>query len=158
MGELGPLVAVGGEGPDHEGGVAEHADELLLDRQRQLLEVLQKERAALGLVDLADGVADGTRERAPLVPEELALEERLGERRAVHGLERPVAPPGVDVHRPGHELLARAALAGEEDGGVGARQLLDAPEQLLHGRRGADEVTGRAERSAGGEGRSAHHA
>ena len=57
-------------------------------------------------------------EGAALVAEELALEERVRDRGAVDRDERMVAARGEHVDRPREELLARPALALEEDGGV----------------------------------------
>jgi hypothetical protein len=44
----------------------------------------------------------------------------------------------VIVQRLGHELLAGAGLAGDQHGGVGARELLEPREQLAHLDRAAD--------------------
>ncbi len=44
------------------------------------------------------------------------------------------------MERARRELLAGAALAGEQYGGLGAGELLDAAEDQLHGGRAADEV------------------
>ena len=54
---------------------------------------------------------DGAREGALDVAEELALEQRLGDRAAVDGHERAVAPGAGGVNRARHQLLADAALA-----------------------------------------------
>jgi len=60
--------------------------------------------------------------------EGLALEHILCESRAVDG-QKPPGPPGVLVNGPGHELLARVALAGDQHrclaGGHGADGLAD---------------------------------
>ena len=71
--------------------------------------------------------------------EELALEERLREARAVHGLERTPGAPGRPVDGARHHLLPRAAAAGDEDGHLRHRHGPDALEHLLHRRRSADE-------------------
>jgi len=64
------------------------------------------------------------------VPEELALEECLRQRGAVDGHERScrALAPGVDGAR--GDLLADAALAQQQDGRVGARDLAQG---ILHG-------------------------
>ena len=78
-------------------------------------------------------------ERAPLVPEELRLGQSLRERGAVHGHERPGLPGASPVDRLRHELLARSALAGHEDGRVGGSHLLDDREKSAHARALAHE-------------------
>ena len=51
------------------------------------------------------------------MPEKFALKKTLDHARRMHGNERPRPPAGrVDV--PGHELLARARLAADQDGHV----------------------------------------
>src|SRR5207245_10845717 len=73
--------------------------------------------------------------RAPFAAEQLALQDRLGDRRAVDRHERTLRAAGVLVKRAREELLAGSALAEEE-----------------HSRRArgrlADHVQGRAQRWA----------
>ena len=54
-----------------------------------------------------------------LVAEELGLEERLRQRRAVDGHERALRAGARVVDRAGHQLLARAGLPLDEHGGLG---------------------------------------
>src|SRR5438132_14063354 len=65
----------------------------------------------------------GVGERAALVPEQLGLEERFRNRRAVDRHERTIGPRPDTVDQPGDEALARARarLAVEEDRGQMAR-------------------------------------
>ena len=66
---------------------------------------------------------DGAGERALLVAEQLALEQRRGNRGAVDGDERPVAARAQRVERAREQLLAGAALAAQQHRGVGRRRL-----------------------------------
>ena len=66
----------------------EHAEELHLEVQRQLADLVEEERAAVGLLEEAAAVGRRVGERALLVAEELALEEVLGDGAAVDGDER----------------------------------------------------------------------
>ena len=59
------------------------------------------------------------RERALLVAEQLALEERLRDRPAVHRHERGGGPGAGLVDCPGHELLASSGLARDHHREVG---------------------------------------
>ena len=77
----------------------------------------------------------GAGERPLQVSEELALDQAGAERGQADRQERAVAPAAVAVDRPGDQLLAGAALAGDEDRDVGRRDQGDALEQVLHGRR-----------------------
>src|SRR5262249_23004704 len=90
------------------------AQELRLQRERHVADLVEKERAALSGLE-APGARLDAGGHAALDAEELGLEEALGQRRAVdrdEGLLRPLAA-GVD--HAGDELLARAALAGDEN-------------------------------------------
>src|SRR5439155_1136976 len=61
----------------------EHAQDLRLERERHVGDLVQEERAARGDLELADAPLDRAREGAALVAEELALEELVGDGRAV---------------------------------------------------------------------------
>src|SRR4051794_4009984 len=67
----------------------ERAEQLGLDRERQLADLVEEHGSAVALLEDADLLRDRPRERAPVVPEQLALGERLGERGAVEGDQRP---------------------------------------------------------------------
>ena len=64
-------------------------------------------------------------ERAALVPEQLALQQRLGQRGAVEPDERVVAPGRAAMDPLGEHLLADAGLAGDQHGDLAARDALD---------------------------------
>jgi hypothetical protein len=66
------------------------------------------------------------------VPEQLALDERRGDRGAVHGDERSLAPLGEPVQRSRHELLPGAGLAEDGHGRLGGRDALDEVEDVPH--------------------------
>ena len=60
------------------------AQELRLDAERQRVDVVEKERPAVGELEAAEASRRRAREGALLVAEELALEQGLGHRRARH--------------------------------------------------------------------------
>ncbi|HVP92021.1 MAG TPA: hypothetical protein VMS75_12490 [Terriglobales bacterium] len=72
--------------------------------------------------------------------EELRLDELLGNGGAVDLDELLLGPQAVGVDGPGDELLARAALALDEDGRVGRGDLEDLPPELPHQGMAADEL------------------
>ena len=76
----------------------------------------------------------GAGEGALLVAEELAFEQRLGERGAVDGHEGAAGARAAAVEGAGDELLARAALAAQQHGRVGGRDPGDAAADLAHHR------------------------
>ena len=130
------------EPPDpHEGLVVEEAQELRLARQRRLRDLVEEERAAVRDLDEAAPRPDGAGEGPALVTEQLALEERLADRRAVHLDERALPARALGVEHPRHQLLARAALAGDEHRAHPARrELTDQRPQRHRCRRGPDHL------------------
>ena len=97
-------VAVGGRdqphvGPDRfaaadalEGLVLQHAQQLGLHRQRHVADLVEEQRAAAALLELADPAAVGAGEGALLVAEQLAFQQVLGDGGAVDGVKRRPAP------------------------------------------------------------------
>src|SRR5262249_10126618 len=118
----------------------EEPQELRLDGEAHLADLVEEERAQVRRLGEALARADRARERALLVAEELALEERLLQRAAVEDDERRLgaAAPGVDGAR--DQLLARAALALDHDARVGGRHLADELAHAFERRRLADEL------------------
>ncbi len=75
-----------------------------------------------------------------LVAEQLAFDEIFRYGRAVY-LDEWMFPPGTrQVNRPGDDFLADPGLARYEYGGIGGGNFLDRLENLLDGRRAADET------------------
>ena len=102
--------------------VLDRAEDLRLRPRRHVADLVEEERPAVGLLPLALAVLEGARERPLHVAEELALDELLGDRGAVDLDERARGARRGAVQRPRDELLARPALAGDEDARVrGAR-------------------------------------
>src|SRR5581483_4942737 len=118
----------------------ERAEELRLEARVHLADLVEKEGAAVGLLEAADPPAVGARERALLVTEELRLEERLRHGGAVHLDERPARPLALRVDRVGDDLLAGAALALDEDRRLAAGRGLDDAPDALHRLALADEL------------------
>ena len=96
-------------------------------------------RAAVGLLEPADPLLVGAGERALLVAEQLRLQQVLLQRRAVHLDEMRPARERVVVNRAGHQFLARAGLAADQDGRVALGDLADDAEHLLQGPGAADD-------------------
>src|SRR5205085_10151916 len=84
----------------------EDAQELGLHRRRDLADLVEEARAAARGLEEPELLALGTGERAALVTEQLALEQRLGKRGAVELHERPGAPARAAMDRLGDKLLA----------------------------------------------------
>jgi hypothetical protein len=112
----------------------EDAEELRLHRRRGLADLVEEERAAVRRLEEPFPVAGGSRERAPSMPEQLALEEVLREGRTVHRDEEALAPRAPLVQGARDPLLAGAGLAGQEDGCRGRCDAIDVSPDLAHRR------------------------
>ena len=75
----------------------QRAKQLRLQRQRQVADLVEEQRALMRLLEQALRVVLGARERAAHVTEQLALEQALGNRRDVDGNEAPLASRAATV-------------------------------------------------------------
>ncbi len=120
----------------------EHAQELRLHLHRELTDLVEEHRAAVGRFEETCARAGRAGEGAFLVTEELALEQRLRNGRAVEAQERAALALRALVNRLGEHLLADAGFAQEEDRNVALRGARGERVEALHLRIGED---GRAE-------------
>ena len=126
--------------------VLQHAQQLDLHVGRQVTNLVEEDRRGVGELEASDLARQGSRIRTFLPAEELALDQRRGNGRAVDADHGPGAAPAQLVNLRGEQLLARASLTEEEDRRVGLGHLAHL---LLHAaNRGAlvDEV-GHVERA-----------
>jgi hypothetical protein len=120
------------------GDSVEHPQQLGLGLGVQLAHLVQVDGARVGQLEQALLVRLGPAERALLVPEQLALDKVVGERRAVDVHPRLGRPQRIVVQAPRHHLLPRPALTQDDDRRVGLGHALDPPQQVPHGRAGHD--------------------
>ena len=114
------------------------AQQLRLHGRRHLADLVEEERAAVGHFELALLLRERAGEGAALVAEQLRLQQRLRQRRAVDGDEGSLAARAVLVQGARGQLLARARLAAHEHRGVGRRDARDELVDALDGRALAD--------------------
>ncbi len=119
------------------------AQELRLERERQLADLVEEEGPAVGHLELPGAVARGAGEGARHVAEQLALRDGLGQGGAVDVDEGLVPPRGERVDLVGDPLLADARLPGDEDREVGGRDRGDLLEEPPQRRARADDVAAR---------------
>ena len=112
----------------------EHAQHLGLGGRRHVADLVQEQRAPRALLELADAAAVGPGEGALLVAEQLALQQVLRDGGAVEGQERRLGARAVLVDRPGHQLLAGAALSGDQHGKALVGDTADGLVRFLHPR------------------------
>jgi hypothetical protein len=113
----------------HHFAVLEEAQQHRLHAQAHLADFVEEDGALVGLLQLPHLVAIGAGEAALHVAEELALEQRLGDAGAVERDEALWRARGVHMHVAGDDVLADAALAGDEHLGVAGGE---APGDVQH--------------------------
>ena len=80
----------------------QHSEHLGLGRQAHIADFIQKQRAAVRHLKLSAPHHHCTGERSLFVAEQFALNERLGDRSAVHLNEWTVGARALNMDRPGH--------------------------------------------------------
>jgi hypothetical protein len=118
-----------------EAALLDDAQELRLERGLQVVHLVEVEGAAVGQLDLARLGLAGVGEGALLVPEQLRLQQVLGDRGAMDLQERPVAPRPAVVDEVREQVLAGTALALDQHGAGDGGQAGGDLQHLLHGRR-----------------------
>ena len=100
--------------------------------ERQLADLVEDQRAAVGLREEAGAARGGAGERALDVAEQLGVGEVGGQRGAVEADERLVRARRLRVEELGDELLAGAGLAAHEHGDVARGDAAGGLEQAAH--------------------------
>ena len=118
----------------------EHAKHLGLGIKAHVADLVQKKRSSIGLLELPALHGGGPSERPLFVPEQLALDQRLGNRGAVDGDEGPLGPRAAQMHGSCNQFLTRPVLPSDEYPAVRRPGRLDQLPQLLHGRRLSDQL------------------
>jgi hypothetical protein len=136
-----PDVDVEGRGAADAPDLAllEHAQQLRLGAQREIADLVEEQRAAVRQLERAGRAADRVGEGAFLVAEKLALDERLRQRRAVHGDERTPGAATVLVDGLGDALLAGAGLTHQQHRGVTPCDQPHLVEHVLEGTAASDD-------------------
>ena len=108
-----------------EDAFLENAQELALRPLREDVDAVEVEGASGGALEEAGLSRDGAGERAAFVPEELAVEEVVGEGGQVDADEGLVRAAGAGMQEVGEAVLAGAGRAEKKDGGVGVEAPLE---------------------------------
>ncbi len=116
----------------------EHAQDLRLHPRAHVAHLVQKERRAVGRLELAALLLGGAGEGALSVAEQLGLYQLFGDGRAVQLDEGRRGPRAAGVDGARDQLLARAGLAVDEDAPLGRRDQPDLLAERAHGDRLAD--------------------
>jgi len=118
------------------------AEQTDLRGRGEVTNFIEKDRAAMGQFKAALALRDGARERAFLVAEQFAFNDRFGERGAIDAYERFAGAQAIVVDSMCDEFFADAAFSTDEDGGVALGDLSDEVVDDLHGMRVTDDIGG----------------
>jgi hypothetical protein len=121
-----------------DGPLLEHPQQLGLRGQRHLRHLVEQQRPAVGRPEPPLAPPDRAGEGAALVAEQLRLQQRVGERRAVDRHEGAAVPGPALVQGAGDQLFAGAALAADQDRRVAGGDGVDPIHEPQHLRRTAD--------------------
>ena len=127
----------------------QHPQELDLVLRRHRRDLVEQDGPARRRGEAPRAILAGVGERAAHVAEQLALDERIGQRAHVDLDERSAAPPALLVERARHQLLAGARLADDEDARVRRRDGAHHAHDRAHRRRPPELVVHRRVRGAG---------
>ena len=100
--------------------VGEHPEQARLELGRHVSDLVEEQRAAVGLLETAEAAGLGTGEGPAFVTEQLRLQQLAGNRRGIECDERPRRPRAVPVKRTRDQFLAGARLAGDQHREVGS--------------------------------------
>ena len=123
-----------------DGAGLDEAKQLGLEGEVHLGDLVEEERAAVGELGGAGPVLGGAGEGAAHVAEDLAFHQFARDGAAIERDEGTAIRAGMAMDRLGAELLAGAALAGDEDRRARRRHAADLVVDRLHRRRAADEA------------------
>src|SRR5512135_226499 len=116
------------------------AEQLDLELGGGAVDLDEEDAAGEGGLEPAGPVIDGAGERALDVAEQLAFEQALGQGAAVDADVRAGVARAEVVDGARDEFFARAGLADDQDAGARGGDLVSRPEDLGHGRAGADDA------------------
>ena len=110
----------------------QRAQQLHLRVERQLADLVEEQRAAVGLLELADALVDGAGEGALLVAEQDAFDQVFGDGAAVDRDERLAGAVAFALDGARDQLLADAAFAFDQDRNVRGGGALAERDHALH--------------------------
>ena len=117
----------------------EHTQQSGLERLRQLPDLVEEERAAIGHLEEPGAVVVGAGKGPLAMAEKFAFDELLRQGTAVDGHERAGRPTAQLMDGPSHELLARARLAADEHRRLGGSHPRDELTHAVESGRASDE-------------------
>src|ERR1700761_8485173 len=116
-----------------EGAVLQHLQQLGLNGQIETADLVQKERAVVGLLDATELGRHGAGKGALFVAKQLGFEQRVRNGGTADLDQSTAGSHGEGMQKPHAYLLASATLALDEDGDIGLGNPLQLISDRLHG-------------------------
>src|SRR5579883_1217226 len=116
----------------------QHAQQFGLQLERQIADLIQKNRTAVGLLKTPHPSLMGIGERSLDVTEEFIFQQRSRNAAAVHRDHGQLSTGRKEMNRPGNALFTRAGLAGYQNTGVLGSDQPDLLDYFLDGRASAE--------------------
>lgn len=114
------------------GPLLQHPQQACLHSRRDITDLIEKDRAPFGQTEASGLVLARSGEGSLSVPEELRLQQRVGQRSAVHRHEGFVRPWTQIVNGSGKQFLPRPGFAVQQHGGVTGGRSGQHAEQAVH--------------------------
>ena len=111
----------------------QHPQQFRLQLDGHLGDLVEQQRAAVGLFELAGTGLVGAGEGTLFVTKENRLQHVLGNRRTVQCHKGPIAAVGTFVHGPGQDFLASTRFTADQHRGVGQGDPLGEVQHVLGG-------------------------
>src|SRR5262249_17344606 len=108
-------------------------------RRMHLADFVQKQRAKVCLIELAEFLPVGTSKCSRLVPEQFTFQEFVWDGRTIHLDERLLAAKRLAIDHPGDYFFAGSAFASDQDGRAGVCHLFNRVLDLFHSGTGAEK-------------------
>jgi len=123
--------------------VLQHPQQLDLERQRQVAHFVQEQRASRSQLEAAMRSRTAPVKEPRTCPNISLSRRSAGSAPQLTATNGPFLAGRVLVDGPRDDLLAGAALAGDQHGGIAVTQVLDQVEDAQHGRRAGDDAADR---------------
>ena len=122
--------------------VLQHAQQIGLRLQADVADLVEKNRAAFGDLKFPFLAILGAGERSLFVAEQLAFQQRFGQRAAMDHHQWMITPRAGIVDGASHQFFSRAAFAGDQHRGIGGTDGFNGVHHAPHGRAVAHQLIG----------------
>src|SRR5262245_35555405 len=113
--------------------ILQETKQLYLKSERDVTYFVQKQRTGLRAFDAPFPLLHGSSKGSFLIPEQLALEERIGDRSTIYRDERSATSRTLAVNCTCNQLFPRTAFACNQHGHIGRPNQPYVAKHMMHG-------------------------